>query len=130
VSGKQQDSQDPGQDPGQGQGDSTAPLAERVDSIETEQKRQGGLLDQILGKLGGEESAPVTQGDPPPAVAAADMAEQMKQAVRDVQAEQDAEVGRQQRLGRTRPEPETQPREVMIKGKQRLQRALFGGDPR
>lgn len=109
----------------------SAPLAKRVDSIEAEQQRQGGILDQILGKLGtlspGGDST-VTTGTEPPA-GPADMTEQMRQAVRDVQAEADAEAGRAARLGK-KPEPETTPREVMIKGKDRLQRALFGGDPR
>lgn len=105
------------------------PLEGRVSSIEAEQQRQGGLLDKILGKLTGDDGdTSVTEGTEPPA-AAGDMAEQMRQAVRDVQAEADAEVGKAHRLGR-KPEPETSPREVMVKGKDRLQRALFGGDPR
>jgi hypothetical protein len=116
--------------PGPKPEDTAAPLEGRVQSIEAEQKRQGGMLDQILGKLTGDQEGDttVTTGSEPPA-GPGDMAEQMRQAVRDVQAEADAEVGRQQRLGK-RPEPETTPREVMVKGKERLQRTLFGGDPR
>lgn len=105
-----------------------APIERRVDSIEAEQQRQGGIIEKIWDKLSGdtpEADANVTRADDPPA----DMAEQMRQAVRDVQAEADAEAGKAARLGR-RPEPETSPREVMIRGKDRLQRALFGGDPK
>ena len=107
------------------------PLPERVGKIEAEQERQGGILDQILGKLdhlspSGDSS--VTEGTEPPA-GPADMTEQMRQAVRDVQAEADQEAGKAARLGK-KPEPETTPREVMLKGKDRLQRALFGSDPR
>lgn len=108
------------------------PLPERVGKIEAEQERQGGILDQILGKIDGLSPAgdtSVTTGTTPPA-GPADMTEQMRQAVRDVQAEADAEAGRAARLGPKRPEPETTPREVMLKGKDKLQRIVFGGDPR
>ena len=103
-------------------------LGKRVDGLETEQKRQGGVLDRIEGLLTDrdKDSGTVVNADPPPAgVNPAEMAEQMKQAVRDVQAEDDAALGRQVRH---RPPPEQTPREVMVKGKARLQRALFGGD--
>jgi hypothetical protein len=102
-------------------------LEGRVGKIEAEQERQGGLLDKILGKLTGDDgdTTVITGSEPPPA--AGDMTEQMRQAVRDVQAEADAEVGKAHRLGR---KPETSPREVMVRGKDRLQRALFGGDPK
>ena len=106
------------------------PLPERVGKIEAEQERQGGMLDKIWEKISGspEGDNSVTTGTEPPA-GPADMTEQMRQAVRDVQAEADAEAGKAARLGK-RPEPETTPREVMLKGKDRLQRALFGGDPK
>jgi hypothetical protein len=122
----------PPADPGAADPPKDGPLKDRVDSIESEQKRQGGVLDEIKQLLAGQQadSGTVVNGDQPPAAAAADMAEQMKQAVRDVQAESDAEVGRQARLGAGRPPAETSPREVMVKGKDRLQRALFGGDPK
>jgi hypothetical protein len=102
-----------------------APLERRVDSIENEQRRQGGILDQILGKLSGDNDAPVTRAADP-AAAAGDMTEQMRQAVRDVRAEEAAAAKTQP----SSPEPETVPREVTLKGKDRLQRALFGGDPK
>lgn len=105
-----------------------APLEQRVGKIESEQERQGGVLDQILGKLTGSGSeTTVTEGTDPPA-APGDVAEQMRQAVRDVQAEADAEAGKAARLGGKRPDPETTPREVMVKGKDKLQRLMFGGD--
>lgn len=102
-------------------------LDDRFGKIENEQERQGGLLEQILGKLGGDKA----EGDPPvtradePGPSAGDMAEQMRQAVRDVRAEEAAEAAKQQPK---EPEPEKTPREVMVKGKDRLQRALFGSD--
>jgi len=104
---------------------------ESIDSIRAEQERQAGLLDTILARLPGvgDGDTSVTTGTEAPAPAA-DMTEQMRQAVRDVQAEADAEAGKQLRLGGKRPEPETTPREVMVKGKDRLQRLLFGGDPK
>jgi type IV secretory pathway VirB10-like protein len=100
-----------------------APLAKRVDTIEAEQQRQGGILEEIRDKLTGTAPPAVTRGDDP-GPSAADMAEQMRQAVRDVNAEAAAAAPS------AAPEPETTPREVMIKGKERLQRALFGGDSR
>ena len=109
--------------------DSGRPLAARVDSIEAEQQRQGGILEQIRDKLTGTDhpSHPdqVTRADTP-AASAAEMAEQMRQAVRDVRAEEAAATAAEPK----RPEPETTPREVMVRGKDRLQRALFGGDPK
>jgi hypothetical protein len=102
--------------------DAGAPLAQRVDTIETEQKRQGGILDRIENLLTTSSGDTVTSADQPPAAAAADMGEQMRQAVRDVRAEEAAAAP-------APPPPETTPREVMIRGKDKLQRALFGSDP-
>jgi hypothetical protein len=98
-----------------------APLAQRVDGLEVEQKRQGGVLDRIENLLTTSGDT-VTSADQPPAAAAADMGEQMRQAVRDVRAEEAAAAP-------APPPPETTPREVMIRGKDKLQRALFGSDP-
>jgi hypothetical protein len=98
-----------------------APLAQRVDTIETEQKRQGGILERIESLLTTSSDSTVTSADQPPATTAADMGEQMRQAVRDVNAEAAAAPAP--------PPPETTPREVMIRGKDKLQRALFGSDP-
>lgn len=111
------------------QAEPTAPVDERVSRIEREQDRQGGVLDKIVGMLGNRDDPPdtgsVTRGDDPK-TAAADMGEQMRQAVRDVRAEEAAASTSKEP---DKPAPETTPREVMIKGKERLQRALFGTDP-
>jgi hypothetical protein len=107
--------------------DNTAPLAARVDGLETEQKRQGGILDRIEGLLTTSGDTTVTSADQPPAADAAGMAEQMRQAVRDVNAEAAAAAPKDAPKA---PAPETTPREVMIKGKDKLQRVLFGGDPK
>ena len=107
----------------------TPPVDDRLTKVEHEQERQGGLLDKIWDKLGGtspEGDTSVTRADDPKA-AAADMTEQMRQAVRDVRAEEAAAAGTQEPK---KPEPETTPREVMIKGKAKLQSALFGKDPK
>jgi hypothetical protein len=104
----------------------TAPLESRVGEIERKQDRQDGKLDRIIEMLPGVGSAgggePVTRADEPPA-SAADMAEQVRQAVRDVNAESASKEP-------SRPAPEMTPREVGIEGKQKLQAWLFGGDPK
>jgi len=104
-----------------------APVDERVTRIELEQDRQGTVLDRIVSILGDDTSSDttVTRADNPVA-SVADMGEQMRQAVRDVRAEEAAASTTQDKT----PPPETTPREVMIRGKERLQRALFGGDPK
>lgn len=104
-----------------------APVDERVTRIEREQERQGSVLDKIVGMLSNDDDpgdTTVTRADPP--VSVADMGEQMRQAVRDVRAEEAAASTTQDKT----PPPETTPREVMIRGKERLQRALFGQDPK
>ena len=103
-----------------------APLEQRVGKLEDGQETLSGKLDQILSRLPGSGPAPepaVTHGDPAPAADPAAMAEQMRQAVRDVNAEAAAASAPRA------PEPETVPREVMIKGKAKLQKALFGSEP-
>lgn len=104
----------------------TAPVDARVDRIEREQERQGGVLDRIVGMLGDTDRDTTTTRADNPATDAADMTEQMRQAVRDVNAEAAAAATKEP----SKPEPETTPREVMVKGKERLQRALFGSDPK
>jgi hypothetical protein len=119
----------PPADPPAPAADDSAPLAKRVDTIEAEQQRQGGILDEIRAKLTGspEGDTHVTKGTDPPAASAADMAEQMRQAVRDVRAEEAAAAAKGKPA---EPAPETTPREVMVRGKDRLQRLMFGGDPK
>lgn len=98
-----------------------AGLAGRVDQIERKQDGLDTKLDRIIGMFSDTD---VTRADDP-AAAQADMTEQMKEAVRAVNAEAAAaktEPGK--------PAPETTPREVMVKGKERLQAAIFGKDPK
>lgn len=109
---------DPPRDPPPGGTDS-----ERIAALETHQHAMDGKLDKILDVLdhdGGDARPPVTQGDPPPEPAA-EIGEQMRQAVRDVAAEQAARTP-------AAPAPEKPPREITVKGKARLQRRLFGGE--
>ncbi len=109
-------------------------LDDRFGAIEARQEKQEGLLEQILGKLGGGggEAEPVTRGDEPAAPSPGEMAEQMRQAVRDVRAEEAAEQARAahdaDHAKMRTPEPEQTPREVMIRGKARLQRLMFGAE--
>jgi hypothetical protein len=96
-----------------------------VDRIETEQARQGGILDEIRDRLTGSPAPadPVTRADPAPDPV--DMAEQMRQAVRDVNAEAAASTTQP-----STPVPEITPREVMVKGKEKLQKIMFGSEPK
>ena len=125
----------PGQPPaagappaGTGEASRIQSLDERFGKIETEQQQQRGLLEQIRDSLTGRNSppagsAPAASPPAPAAAAAADMAEQMRQAVRDVHAEESA-------AGPGTPAPEKTPRETgRIGGKERLQRVFFGKDP-
>lgn len=104
----------------------------RFEKIEAEQERQGSILDEIRAALKGGHDTPAAAPAGADEPAPADMAEQMRQAVRDVNAEQQqADHDRQHAADHDRmrrPEPETTPREAMARGKARLQRAMFGGD--
>lgn len=66
--------------------DPDRPLEKRVDGIEAEQKRQGGMLEQILAKVGGGQ-APAAPGGTDPAaggpVSAAAMQGEIAQRVRE-----------------------------------------------
>jgi hypothetical protein len=101
--------------------------AQRINRIEREQERQGGILDRIVGILGSsrDDDDSVTRGGEP-ALSAGDMAEQMRQAVRDVRAEEAAAA----KTEPATPAPETAPREVAVRGKDRLQAAIFGKNPK
>lgn len=94
-------------------------LTERVDKLETGQESMSAKLDTILDRLTGPPASdePVTRADEP---AAADMAEQMKEAVRAVHAERD------QAAAKEAPRPEVQPREAGQPAKQRMAAILFG----
>lgn len=65
--------------------DPDKPLERRVDSIEAEQKRQGGILDTIAAKLGAG-AAPAAPGPPAPGagpVSAAAMEGEIQRRVRE-----------------------------------------------
>ena len=110
---------EPVQDP-----DTKEPLDERVTALETGQESLTEKVDKILGIVSkghdDKPSEPVTTADPAPA----DMAEQMRQAVRDVHAERD------QADAKSKPEPEHKPREAGQPGRQRAARILYGKEPK
>ena len=109
-------------------------LDERFGAIESEQRAQRGILEQLRDALTGDDDGGggggAVTGDPAPG--GADMGEQMRQAIRDVRAEDAAaEAERQHAADHDRlrqPPAERQPREVGVRGRDRLQRVLFGGD--
>lgn len=104
-----------------------APIDTRMTALEREQERQGGVLDRIVGLLD-TGAGPANPPAPPAGSAAAgdrDMIEQMRQAVRDVRAEEAARTPPP-----AAPPPEVPPREVKSNFKTRMQGAMFGGDPK
>jgi hypothetical protein len=98
-----------------------APLEARVGEIERKQDRTDGKIDKVIEMLTGRDH-PTTSADAP-AAGAADITEQVRQAVRDVNAESAKSEPKA-------PAPEMTPREVGVRGKDRLQKFLFGGDPK
>ena len=100
-------------------------LDARVGALETGQESLAEKVDKILGIVSGghkqEPTEPVTTADPAPQ----DIAEQMRQAVRDVHAERD-----QADAGKSKPEPEHRPREAGQPGRQRAARILYGKEPK
>ena len=125
--------QQPPADPGKKQEDqpTIAELAQR-------QERTEGKLDKILGILGDKGEHTQAHADAQDHVQdrldrPGRIQDEMRQAVRDVRAEEAAEEARRQHDAEhqqlRKPPPETAPREVAVKGKARLQRALFGGEP-
>jgi len=104
--------------------DDGQPLDKRVADLEAGQQRQDSKLDRVIDMLSGSTKGdePVTSADAPGA-GAVDIAEQVRQAVRDVNAES-------AKTEQKAPAAEMTPREVGVKGKAKLQRALFGSDPK
>ena len=95
-------------------------LPERVSKLETGQDTIASKVDRILGILDKPDGdAPATTADAP----AADMGEQMRQAVRDVQAETAA-------AGASAPKPEVRPREAGQPFRQRLAEVIHGREPK
>jgi len=96
-------------------------LPERVSKLETGQESIIGKVDRILGILDKPEGdAPPTSADPAPA---ADMTEQMKEAVRAVHAETAAAEA-------SKPKPEMRPREAGQPFRQRLAEVVHGKEPK
>jgi hypothetical protein len=94
-----------------------ASLSERVGKLETGQDSLSERIDRILGILDKkpEGDPPVTGADAPPP----DITEQVKKAIRDVQAETPPPSP-------ATPAPETPPREAGQPRRQRLAEVLYG----
>jgi hypothetical protein len=124
--------------PGQDEADRIQTLDARFGAIETEQKTQRGLLEQIAAAVGGTGPAAAAHdkaeartqdrlANPP----AATIADQVRQAVKDVQAEQDQaarDQAHQADHDKLRQASEQPPREPQSGPRARLQRILYGGD--
>lgn len=112
---------------------------QRIDQLEQRQNSMDSKLDRILDRLGGggkDQGDAGSSGQParqdPPADRPGQIQDQMAEAIRAVRAEEKAEEARRQHDAdhqRMKPPQETAPREVTVRGKARLQRALFGGEP-
>jgi hypothetical protein len=115
-----------GADPAEESAETQDTQDHRLDALEAGQAEQGGKLDQIIGMLkGGEtEAHAAAQAHTERRLdESSTIADQVKQAVRDVHAEED------QAKAKPVPEPEQAPRESQSGIKGKLQRAMFGGDP-
>ena len=111
------------------------PLAERVGAIETEQKRQGTMIEEIKGLLTGSPKDPAggtggSENSPPgPSVA-----EQVRKGVEEIEARKakeaaDKEASDRESAWRADVEsrlPERRPSEPATGRKQKLQERLFG----
>lgn len=107
---------------------------DRFKSLEDEQRKQGTVLEQILSKVG---AAPSGSGPVNPASSEqvpADIGEQMRQAIRDVGAEDRERSQREQhdlehqRMRDRGEHPEHRPRERRTPLRARLQKHVFGID--
>lgn len=115
----------------------TREITEDITDLKAEQTRQAGMLDELLTIVkggGGKQDPAPEQGQPDPA----GHLDEIRQAIRDVNAEQakEAQAARAARdAGQGKapakpPEPEQQPREAMQSWKSRLQKSMFGSDPK
>lgn len=100
-------------------------LETRVGKLETGQESISGKVDKILGildKPADPAAEPVTTADPAPP---ADMGEQMKEAVRAVNAETAAAAAK-----KDPPKPETPPREAGQPFREKLGQVIHGREPK
>jgi Sec-independent protein translocase protein TatA len=102
-----------------------------IEDLSARQDRTESKLDRVLDLLGGKDKDDTPTAAKPSGLGLDDI----KKAIRDVGAEQQqqqadaAHAAEHDQLRQARQkEPEHQPRDVMIRGKERLQRVLFGGD--
>ena len=111
-------------------------LDERFGRIESEQAEHRSLLEQILGRVGGAEKKAHGEAqehtkrrlEEPPAASVAD---QVRRAVQDVQAEQEAtkrKADHDAEHEKLRQQAERPPREPVSGFRGRLQRVMYGGD--
>ena len=123
---------DPTPDPEQPKGE---PLAERVCAIETEQQRQGGILERIEQTLGKGSTPPTS---PDSRTAASDsgtsVAEQVRKGVEEIEARKakeaaDAVAADAEKAWRASVDerlPERKPSEPTTGRKAKLQERMFG----
>lgn len=82
---------------------SSGGIEDRVSGLEAEQRRQGGVLDQILARLpGGKAPAAAGPADPAPAAGGKSVAEQVREGIEALERERAAEAeGKANRDART-----------------------------
>ena len=129
------------QPPAAPQGGPEAPeggkLAERVDGLEAEQKRQGGMLEQILSRLSGGSTAPAPSS---PSAEAPDIARLVREGIAELEGKKQAEAegqanrtAREEHAARLAALEERVPaeREDTAPGRARaaVQRIVFGLEP-
>ena len=132
--------QPPEQQPGQGEADRIQSLDQRFGKIEQEQTEQRGLLEQIRDAVAGTGPARPAHDkaqahteqrlEQPPAAA---MADQVRQAVKDVNAEEEQrkrQADHDADHDRIRELAERAPRESQSGWRAKLQRGMFGSDPK
>lgn len=117
-------------------GDGEGSRIQSIQELSARQDRMDGKLDTLLAKFGigssGQQPQPQQQGTAGQGSRPGEMQEQMRQAIRDVRAEEAAAAARAaagQQQGQQQPPAEQKPREVTLRGKAKLQRRLFGADP-
>jgi hypothetical protein len=119
---------------GQGEGEGQRPIEQRVDSIEEEQRRQGGLLERILASVSG--TAPAAPAAAQEATAArlggpVDVREEARQEVARALADQEREKEHHSlketvaRLSEVTPEPPQRKIERVMWGARKIERVMW-----